>query len=134
MTARRRRQGGFTIIELMVVVAIIGLLAAMVTVQVQRTLTRSKENVLRHDLRVMRDLIQQYKVDKKKYPEALQSLVDDGYMRAIPEDPITSSNGSWVEVHNEPKDPDDPNADTGLVDVKSGAPGNDSEDQPFEEY
>jgi general secretion pathway protein G len=127
------RARGFTVIELMVVIAIIGLLAAAAMPYYKHTLQQAKEATLLHSLRVMRDVIQQYKVDKKKYPEALQSLVDDGYLRAMPKDPITDATDTWVEVHAEPKDPDDPNADTGVVDVKSGAPGNSIDGVPFAE-
>ena len=74
--------------------------------------------------RVMRDLIQQYKVDKKKYPESLPSWSRTATCASMPEDlDHRLGRRRWVEVHNEPADPDDPNADTGIVDVKSGAAG-----------
>ena len=94
----------------------------------------AKEAALKHDLRVMRELIQQYKVDKKKYPESIKGLVEENYLREIPADPITGNHDSWLEVHHECTDPDDPNCDPGVVDVKSGAPGNDVDGAPFAEY
>ena len=109
--------------------------AAVRTVpQLTRVLRHAKEAALKHDLRVMRELIQQYKVDKKKYPESIKGLVEENYLREIPADPITGNHDSWLEVHHECTDPDDPNCDPGVVDVKSGAPGNDVDGAPFAEY
>lgn len=126
---------GFTIIEILVVVTIIGLLAGIAAVQVNKTMKTTKMNILKHDLRQMRDLIQQYKIDKKKYPESIQALVDEGYLRAVPVDPITDATDTWVEIHNEPDLEEDPeNADTGVIDVQSGAPGNDVDGIPYIEY
>jgi general secretion pathway protein G len=116
------------------VVAIIGLLAAIAVPKYMHTIQRARENRLKSDLRTMRDLLQQYKVDKKHYPESLQVLVDDGYLRTIPKDTITEAADTWIEIHNEPEEFDDPNADTGVVDVQSGAPGNDLDGTPFSEY
>ena len=96
-TYGRERGRGFTLIELLVAVTILGLLAGVVAIQVKTSMTRAKMNVLKHDLRVMRDLIQQYKVDKKVYPPDLYALVEEGYMRAIPRDPFTDSD-QWDEI------------------------------------
>jgi general secretion pathway protein G len=111
---------GFTIIELMVVLALIVILASLAMVQYRRTIIYSKEAVLRDDLTKMRDAIDQYYADKNEYPPTLQALASEGYLRDIPKDPITESNSSWQEVPAEP-DATNPTAATGVYDVKSGS-------------
>ena len=113
---------GFTLIELMVVLALITTLAAIGMNQYRNSQIYAKEAVLKEDLFRMRDAIDQYYADKGKYPSALDSLVSDGYMRKVPEDPITKSSDSWVTVPAEP-DPNNPSAAAGIYDVKSGASG-----------
>ena len=119
---RRRREGGFTLVELLIVISLISILAAMGLVQYRNSVLSSREAVLRTDLFRMRDAIDQYYADKGKYPSALDSLVSDGYMRKVPEDPITKSSDSWVTVPAE-RDPNNPSAEAGIYDVKSGAQG-----------
>jgi general secretion pathway protein G len=92
-------------------------------VQYRNSVQHSKESVLRTDLFRMRDAIDQYYADKGKYPASLEALVSDGYMRKIPEDPITGSADTWQTVPAEP-DPGNPTAEPGIYDVKSGAQGN----------
>jgi general secretion pathway protein G len=117
-----KRESGFTLIELLVVISMITILAAMGMVQYRNTIRRTEETTLKHDLFHMRDAIDQYYADKGKYPPSLDSLVSDGYMRKIPEDPITKSSTTWQTIPAEP-DPANPSADTGVYDVKSGAQG-----------
>jgi general secretion pathway protein G len=112
-----RRAGGFTLIELLVVMVII---ATLLTIAVPRyfgSLDRSKEAVLKENLWQMRDAIDKYHADKGKYPETLDALATDKYLRKIPLDPITESAATWVAVA-----PDDPEK-RGIFDVKSGAQG-----------
>jgi general secretion pathway protein G len=116
------RAAGFTLVELLIVISLISILAAMGLVQYKNSVTSTKESVLRTDLFRMRDAIDQYYADKGKYPSALDSLVSEGYMRKIPEDPITKSSDSWTTVPAEP-DPNNPSAEPGVYDVKSGAQG-----------
>jgi general secretion pathway protein G len=113
---------GFTLIELLIVMSLISLLAAMAVVQYRNSVRRSEEAVLKTNLFRVRDAIDQYYADKGKYPASLESLVSDGYLRAIPEDPITKSKDTWQSVPAEP-DPNNPSADPGIYDIKSGAPG-----------
>ncbi len=119
---RLRRQNGFTLIELLIVIALITILATMGLVQYQNSIKSTKEAVLSTDLFRMRDAIDQYYADKNKYPASLDALVSDGYMRKIPEDPITQSADTWQTVPAEP-DPSNPSAEPGIYDVKSGATG-----------
>ena len=118
----RSGDGGFTLVELLVVISLIGILAAMAIVNYRNGVVRSQEAVLRTDLFRMRDAIDQYYADKGKYPSSLDSLVSDGYLRSVPEDPITRSKDTWQAVPAEP-DPNNPSAEPGIYDVKSGAPG-----------
>jgi len=122
MTRRLRDAQGFTLIELLVVISMISILAAMGMVQYKNSVRRTQEVTLKHDLFHMRDAIDQYYADKGKYPASLDSLVTDGYMRRVPEDPITQSSSTWQTVPAEP-DPANPSAESGIYDVKSGATG-----------
>ncbi len=114
--------GGFTLVELLIVISLISILAAMGLVQYKNSVLSSREAVLHTDLFRMRDAIDQYYADKGKYPGGLDALVSEGYMRKVPEDPITKSSGSWVTVPAEP-DPNSPTSEPGIYDVKSGAQG-----------
>jgi general secretion pathway protein G len=116
------RERGFTLVELLIVISLISILAAMGLVQYRNSVMSSKEAVLRTDLFRMRDAIDQYFADKQKYPSGLDSLVTDGYLRKLPEDPITKSSDTWTTVPAEP-DPNNPSAEPGVYDVKSGAQG-----------
>ena len=120
--SREMRAAGFTLIELLIVLALISILAAMGVVQYRNGVRHTQESVLRTDLFRMRDAIDQYYADKNKYPASLDTLVSDGYMRRIPEDPITQSADTWQTVPAEP-DPSNPSAEPGIYDVKSGAQG-----------
>ena len=119
---RLRREEGFTLIELLIVIALITILATMGVVQYRNSIQSSKEAVLHTDLFRMRDAIDQYYADKGKYPQSLDTLVSEGYMRKIPEDPITKSTDTWQTEPAEP-DPSNPSAEPGIYNVKSGATG-----------
>jgi general secretion pathway protein G len=94
----RGRTAGFTLLEMTIVLAIIGVLAAIVTPSLLSTLTRAREAALAQDLKVMRKLIDDYYGDKGAYPPSLQTLVEQGYMRAIPDDPVSGGEGQWKPV------------------------------------
>ncbi len=126
MTGRRRR--GFTLIELLVVIAIIATLLTIAAPRYFRSLERSKETVLRQDLAVLRDAIDKYAADRDQYPETLEALVEHGYVRAVPEDPLTRSAATWLLVPSD--DPERP----GIRDVRSGAEGDSVSGKPFTEF
>ena len=128
-----RRERGFTLVELLIVISLISILAAMGLVQYRNSVTSTKESVLRTDLFRMRDAIDQYYADKGKYPSSLDALVSDGYMRKIPEDPITKSADSWTTEPAEP-DPTNPSAEPGIYNVKSGAPGTSLDGSSYSEW
>jgi general secretion pathway protein G len=141
---RRKQQSGFTLIELIVVVTIIGILAAVAVSNVKWAQTKARESALRHDLFEMRKSIDDYYADKQKYPESLQALATEHYLRGIPKDPITGK-ADWEEVQNsaDPSDPNsvptDPsasseNAAPGIYDVHSQAPGNGLDGTPYKSW
>jgi general secretion pathway protein G len=111
---------GFTLIELLVVMSLIIILSALALVQYRQSVVRSREAVLHDDLFKMRDAIDQYYADKNEYPATLDSLVTDGYLRALPKDPFTDSASTWQTVQSEP-DPGNPVGESGVYDVKSGS-------------
>ena len=122
MIISKRSQRGFTLVELLIVLSLISILAAMGVVQYRNSVQLGREAVLKRDLFAMRDAIDQYYADKNKYPPSLDALVTDGYLRRIPEDPITRTADTWQTVPAEP-DPANPTDAPGIYDVKSGAQG-----------
>ena len=111
------KRRGFTLIELLVVLAIIATLLTIAVPRYYASLDRSKEAVLKENLYQLRDAIGKYYADKGKYPQTLESLASDKYLRKVPLDPITDSTSTWLVVS-----PDDPQK-SGVFDVRSGAPG-----------
>jgi prepilin-type N-terminal cleavage/methylation domain-containing protein len=124
-----RKQQGFTLLELIIVIAIIGILATIAMPALKDMPRRANESVLKTNLRTIRDLIDQYYGDQGHYPESLEVLVERGYVRMVPYDPLTKSSTTWKLVFDEP-DPLDVPAETdvpeggepGIIDVHSGSP------------
>jgi general secretion pathway protein G len=120
-------EAGFTLLELLVVMTIIGILAAIAVPALKDSPQRAREAALREDLFAMRSVIDQYHGDKGNYPADLQTLVTDGYLRKIPLDPMTKAADSWVIAYEEAPTSADAPADAagagtpGIVDVHSGS-------------
>ena len=111
------KRSGFTLIELLVVLAIIATLLTIAVPRYYSSLDKSKEAVLKENLYQLRDAIGKYYADRGKYPESLQALATDKYLRSVPLDPVTDSATTWIVVA-----PEDPQKG-GVFDVKSGAAG-----------
>lgn len=92
------KEKGFTLIELIIVITIIGILVGLGLPQFKNATKRTREAALKENLFTMRKLINQYLVDKGKYPQSLQTLVDEEYLFRIPIDPMTKSTDTWVEI------------------------------------
>ncbi len=129
----RHRARGFTLVELMVVISIILILVSIAVPIYQQTVQRARESVLKQDLQTLRELIQQYTLDKQRAPASLQDLVAAGYLRDIPMDPITRSRDTWVEVQEDTLMSVD-QTQPGIVDVHSGSELVSSEGTPYSEW
>ena len=104
---------GFTLLELMIVVSIIGILATLAVPSYQSSVVKAMEAALRQDLSTLRDVLDQHKADQGKYPPSLSTLVGTGYLRGVPKDPFTGATTTWQEI----TDP----AEGGVVDIFSGS-------------
>ena len=132
MTARRQksRESGFTLIELMVVMLIIGVLMAIAVPNYVSAIKSAKEAVLKEDLHVIRNAIDSYTMDKQKAPQSLQDLVDAGYLKSIPTDPMTRATDSWVVNQSDDMHSLD-QSEPGIDDVHSGDEETGSDGQPY---
>lgn len=123
------RPNGFTLVELMVVMAIIASLLTLALPRYFKSVERSREAVLRQDLHIMRDAIDKYLADRGRYPATLDELADKRYLRRVPPDPITDSASTWVTVS-----PPEGELSDGVYDVRSGAPGTSLDGEPYDSW
>ena|SRR5581483_9014504 len=129
---KRRKQRGFTLIELMIVMAVIVILLGIAIPNYRQSIVRARESVLRDDLFTMRSVIDQYTLDKQKAPQSLDDLVSAGYLKAIPKDPITNTT-DW-EVQQEDSLMAVDQQEPGIVDVHSTSNARSSDGSPYSSW
>jgi general secretion pathway protein G len=131
--ARQRknsRESGFTLIELMVVMLIIAVLMTIAVPSYESAIRAAHESVLKEDLHVMRNAIDSYTMDKQKAPQSLQDLVESGYLKSIPNDPMTNTKDDWQVDQSDSLHSVD-QTDPGIDDVHSGSQAQGSDGQPY---
>ncbi|HWY48133.1 MAG TPA: type II secretion system protein [Bryobacteraceae bacterium] len=128
-----RRRFGFTLVELMIVMAIIAILMSVAIPIYTRSITRSKESVLKNNLFTLRNVIDEYTYDKQKAPQTLNDLVSDGYLRQIPVDPITGTADSWKIIMEDSSNTAN-QSEPGIFDVRSGSDKISLEGTPYSEW
>jgi len=127
---KTRGSAGFTLIELVIVMTIIAILALVAVPAYEAAVRAAREAVLREDLHTMRSAIDSYTADKQKAPQSLDDLVQEGYLRSIPEDPMTHAKDSWVTDTSDALSSTD-QTDPGIRDVHSGSQEQGTDGQPY---
>jgi len=130
---RTRRQFGYTLIELVIVMAIISILVSIAVPMYQKSLLRTKESLLKNNLFTLRTVIDEYTFDKQKAPQTLQDLVNEGYLRQVPLDPMTGSDQTWRIVMEDALSSVD-QTQPGIFDVRSGSDQKSLEGTAYSEW
>ena len=130
MSTKQTQTAGFTLVELMIVMAIIGVLAVVAIPSYIGAIRQAREAVLKEDLHVLLNAIDSYTADKQKGPQSLDELITDGYLKSIPVDPMTRSNTTWVTDTSDALHSLD-QTDPGIDDVHSGSQEQGSDGQPY---
>ena len=135
MTLSRRKLlvRGFTLVEMMIVMAIIAVLMSIAVPIYTRSITRSKESVLKNNLFTLRTVIDEYTYDKQKAPQTLNDLVSDGYLRQVPVDPMTNNADSWKIIMEDASNTVN-QSEPGIFDVRSGSEKTSLEGTPYSEW
>ena len=133
MQKRKSREAGFTLLELLVVMTIIGILAVVAVPYFGASIKAAREAVLKEDLHVLRAAIDSYTMDKQKAPQSLDDLIQDGYIREIPEDPFTHSKDTWVTGTSDNMHSLD-QTEPGIDDIHSGYQEQGSDGRPYAEW
>jgi general secretion pathway protein G len=129
----RRTQSGFTLIELLVVMTIIAILATLAIPYFAAAIKHAREAVLREDLQTMRMAIDSYTMDKQKAPQSLDDLIQEGYLKSIPEDPMTHTTDTWVTETSDAMYSID-QSEPGISDIHSGSDEQGSNGQPYSSW
>lgn len=123
---------GYTLLELMIVVAIVGILVTLAIPMFQQSAMKAKEAALKQNLFTMRAVLDQFYADRGDYPESLEALVEEHYLRGIPIDPFTKSATTWTEIPEEQEEGDD--SPVGVYDVKSGSDEYAMDGTPYKDW
>ena len=126
------KAGGFTFIEMVIVVVMLSILLAIAVPIYMAQVRMTREGVLKNNLAIMRERLDQFRADRNKYPNSLQELVDGGYLREIPEDPVSGAS-EWDEVFSD-YDPNEPDAQPGIEDVRSRSAELGTDGRPYSEW
>jgi len=132
VTGKAKSASGFTFIEMVMVIVVMGILLGIAIPVYQAQILTSKEAVLKHNLAIVRERLDQFQADRNKNPSSLQELVEAGYLREIPADPMTGEQ-EWEEVFGE-YDPNEPDAEPGIEDVRSRSPETGTDGTPYAEW